>query len=140
MIYVASSWRNKEQPEVIAEMRAGGVDVYDFRNPSPTNTGFHWSQIDPNWENWTPEQFSEALDHPVAALGFGYDYTALNKCRAAALIMPCGRSAHLEFGYILGQNKPGAILLRDGEPELMYAMATTLLHSREDLVEWAIRL
>ena len=37
--------------------------------------------------------------------------------------MPCGRSAHLEFGYAMGQGKLSVILLSEAEPELMYAMA-----------------
>ena len=32
-IYVASSWRNKYQPEVVAALRKAGHEVYDFRNP-----------------------------------------------------------------------------------------------------------
>ena len=33
-IYVASSWRNAYQPEVVARLRSEGHSVYDFRNPS----------------------------------------------------------------------------------------------------------
>lgn len=32
-VYVASSWRNKLQPDVVAIIRAAGHEVYDFRNP-----------------------------------------------------------------------------------------------------------
>lgn len=32
-IYVASSWRNPYQPEVVAALRKTGYEVYDFRNP-----------------------------------------------------------------------------------------------------------
>lgn len=31
--YVASSWRNIEQPGVVAMLRHSGHEVYDFRNP-----------------------------------------------------------------------------------------------------------
>jgi hypothetical protein len=33
-IYVASSWKNNIQPEVVHELRKLGHDVYDFKNPS----------------------------------------------------------------------------------------------------------
>ena len=36
-IYVASSWRNAQQPAVVARLREAGHEVYDFRNPAPAN-------------------------------------------------------------------------------------------------------
>lgn len=122
-VYVASSWRNELQPSVVEALRAEGHEVYDFRNPAPGNHGFHWSEIDPDWKRWTPEQFREALKHPVAKAGFKTDMDALESCDACVLVMPCGRSAHLEAGFAMGSGKPTAILLADGEPELMYRMA-----------------
>lgn len=41
------------------------------------------------------------------------------------LVMPCGRSAHLEAGWFVGAGKPTLILLENGEPELMYRMVGT---------------
>lgn len=35
-VYVASSWRNSYQPEVVKALRLSGHDVYDFCQP---NTG-----------------------------------------------------------------------------------------------------
>lgn len=37
-IYVASSWRNKYQPEVVAALRKAGHKVYDFRNPKDSGS------------------------------------------------------------------------------------------------------
>ena len=122
-IYVASSWRNNMQPKVVEALRIQGHEVYDFKNPEPGNNGFHWSEIDPEWKNWTPDQFANALQHPIAELGFERDMKALMECDACVLVMPCGRSAHLEAGYAIGAGKPTIILLADGEPELMYKMA-----------------
>jgi hypothetical protein len=33
-IYLASSWRNTYQPDVLAQLREQ-FEVYDFRNPAP---------------------------------------------------------------------------------------------------------
>ena len=44
-IYVASSWRNKYQPEVVAALRKAGHEVYDFRNPKDNPGGFHWADV-----------------------------------------------------------------------------------------------
>ena len=56
-IYVASSWRNPEQPEVVTALRSLSYEVYDFRNPGDGKSGFGWREIDPNWLNWTPERW-----------------------------------------------------------------------------------
>ena len=121
-IYVASSWRNNIQPKVVEALRIQGHEVYDFKNPEPGDNGFHWSEIDPDWKQWTPAELKDALRHPIAVRGFNKDMNALDECDVCILVMPCGRSAHLEAGYALGAGKPTIILLADGEPELMYRM------------------
>lgn len=65
-IYVASSWRNKYQPEVVAALRKEGHEVYDFRNPKDNPGGFHWADVDENWQEWQPEEYIQNLTHPVA--------------------------------------------------------------------------
>jgi len=126
-VYVASSWRNQKQPEVVSALRAQGHDVYDFRNPEPDSHGFNWREIDPAWQTWTLAEYQAALNHPIARAGYKLDMTALENCDVCVLVMPCGRSAHLEAGYAIGAGKPTVILLSDGEPELMYKMARTCL-------------
>lgn len=133
-IYVASSWRNPHQPEVVEALRRVGHEVYDFRNPEPCNKGFHWSEIDPNWQNWDPHEFRSALRHPVAQKGFKLDMSALRSCDIVVLVLPCGRSAHLEAGYAVGAGKPVVILLADGEPELMYIMADYICVNLEEVL------
>jgi hypothetical protein len=123
-IYVASSWRNMLQPGIVHVLRECGHDVYDFRNPGPGNKGFAWSDIDPNWQNWTPEEYRAALQHPIAVKGYAFDIAALRRCDVCVLVLPSGRSASWEFGYAMGQGKRGVVVQLDGiEPELMYREA-----------------
>lgn len=136
-LYVASSWRNLRQPEVVIALRAAGHEVYDFRHPAPGNDGFQWTEIDPEWRNWNPREFVTALTHPVAEAGFGLDKAGLDWCEACVLVMPCGRSAHLEAGYTIGQGKPTAILLApEQEPELMYKLAVKCVQDIDELLTW----
>lgn len=133
-VYVASSWRNDWQPDIVRRLRQDHHSVYDFRNPEPGNTGFAWSSIDPDWQQWTWEQYREALRHPVAAEGFRLDMEALTGADATVLVMPCGRSAHLELGYAVGAGQHTAIILGDEqEPELMYLMADLVTGSPEQV-------
>lgn len=135
-IYVASSWRNLYQQAVVAALRARGHEVYDFRHPVEGNEGFHWSEIDPNWQQWTEEEFVAALKHPIAEHGFGFDWRAMQLAHACVLVLPCGRSAHLEAGWFVGADRPLHILTNDSsEPELMYKMATGVHTSFTELAE-----
>lgn len=76
-IYVASSWRNQHQPQVVSFLREQGHEVYDFRHPAG-KTGFQWSQIDEDWENWSTDQYRAALEHPIAQAGFKSDLMLCN--------------------------------------------------------------
>lgn len=133
-IYLASSWRNEMQPFVVRSLRAVGFEVYDFRNP-PGRTGFAWSDIDPDWQKWDARQFRAALDHPLAQAGFGADMGALAACDACVLLLPCGRSAHLELGYAVGAGKYTAIFQNGkNEPELMYRMCNLVTDDSQTLI------
>lgn len=128
-IYVASSWRNVEQPELVKFLREAGHEVYDFRNP-PGGTGFAWSQIDPCWQNWDANEYRAALEHPIAEAGFQSDMGAMRWADVCVLLLPCGRSAHLEAGWFAGRVKPVFVLTKNGEePELMAKMCTAV-HTR----------
>ena len=138
-IYVASSWRNDEQPAVVRDLRFLGHEVYDFRNPRKGLCGFHWDEIDPSWETWGSSQFRDSLHHPIATVNFVMDFDAMKWADTFLLVMPCGRSAHLELGWAVGQGKKTAILLSNGEPELMYKLADELLCGLDDLKDWALK-
>jgi len=127
-IYVASSWRNLAQPEIVESLRHHGHEVYDFRNPPNGVPGFAWAEIDPDWQGWSAERYRELLTtHPIAARGYVSDLRGMQWADTCLLVLPCGRSAHLEAGWFCGQGKRCIILTRDGEePELMALLATDI--------------
>jgi hypothetical protein len=134
-IYVASSWRNQKQPGVVRALRAAGHEVYDFRNPAPGVSGFAWSEIDAGWQRWSPTQFRQALKHPIACEGFRRDREALESCDACVLVLPCGRSAHLEAGYAAARGADTFVLAEEPcEPELMYRLMRGIVCSVEELL------
>lgn len=135
-IYVASSWRNHLQPTVVERLRRERFEVYDFRNPAPGDNGFHWSEIDSGWREWTPQQFREAVRHPIAVGGFDKDMSALDAAHATVLVLPCGRSAHLELGQACGSGQYTYILMVEAsEPELMYRMVDGIATTVDELVD-----
>ena len=58
-----------------------------------------------HWETWSAEAYRKALADPRAAEGFTLDMDALKACDTLVLVLPCGRSAHLELGYAIGAGK-----------------------------------
>ena len=126
-IYVASSWRNPYFPEVVTRLREAGHEVYDFRNPPHGGAGFHWTDVDPDAPNWTYAQYAEGLHHPLAERQFQAD--------TCVLVLPCGRSAHTEAGWMAGAGKRVLAYLPEMvEPELMYKLFDGVAGSLEELV------
>ena len=135
-IYVASSWRNKYQPDLIKELKEHGYDVYDFRNPKEGDNGFHWSEIDPNWNNWTRQDYKEALNHPLATSGFESDYQAMLQCDIFIGVMPFGISASLEMGWAAGEEKITILYIPELiKPELMVNLFDYIVIDKEMLFE-----
>ncbi len=133
-IYVATSWRNRLQPYVVHTLRKEGHDVYDFRNPRSDDNGFHWSEIDPDWQQWTPEIYRKCLSHPTAEDGFASDMNALRWCEAVVAVQPFGRSASLELGWAAGAGKLTILMLAEGEPELMVKMCDHICIGIEEVL------
>lgn len=135
-IYVASSWRNPLQPDIVRALRDDGHEVYDFREPRPGKNGFAWSDVgfgkghfyegDPDLSG-----FVQCLQHPVAVQGFGFDKEAMDWADTFVLVLPCGRSAHLEAGWAAGAGKRVIVLLSEEkfEPELMYLLCSEIVVS-----------
>ncbi len=139
-IYVASSWRNQLQHEVVNALRKVGHEVYDFKSPKPGDDGFRWSDVGLERRpdgSCTPQQLKEALAHPRAVEGFASDSGAMKWADACVLVLPCGRSAHLEAGWMAGAGRltlvyaPSSIVV---EPELMYGLTGGLCVSFDEVI------
>ena len=132
-IYVASSWRNTFQPDVVRVLRDDGHRVYDFKedgdgwgegNHGPG--GFSWSEVDPAWQSWPDDipRYLDGLKHPRAVEGFYRDMDALQAADACVMVMPCGPSASMEMGWAVGANRHVYVYIPGmREPDLMVKMA-----------------
>jgi len=135
-VYVASSWRNPYQPEVVACLRAAGHEVYDFRDPEENPGGFHWADVDPDWQEWTAQEYIDHLDHPVAEKGFGADLRAMMWADCCVLVLPCGRSAHTEAGWFAGRGLKTVVYIPEKqEPELMYKLFDAVVDTLDGILK-----
>lgn len=133
-VYVASSWRNDYQQTVVEMLRINGNRVYDFRNP-PGRAGFGWEKIHEDWAFWSFEQYKQALLHPLAEEGFASDFEAMKSADVCVLVLPCGRSAHSEAGWMKGAGKKVFVLqVAEQEPELMYKMYDGIFNDLSDII------
>ena len=137
-VYVASSWKNDFQVAVVTACRSAGMDVYDFKD----SEGFSWSEVAPGWheteDTLTFEQYLEMVNHPRALTGYARDFTAMQQADVFVLVLPAGRSAHLELGWAVGQGKRTAILNMEQPviPDLMYRMVDYMTDNLFDLLGW----
>lgn len=123
--------------------------MYDFKHPNTsTGRGFRWEDVflahaDPADDDQSPADLTSAagylnaLTHPAADLGFRRDFQAMLGADTFVLVLPCGRSAHLELGWAVGAGKRTAILLDDPcIPELMYKMVDRIAAGLDELLDW----
>lgn len=131
-VYLIGSLRN---PEVIAlanRLRSQGFDVFE-------DWAAGGSEMDTCWQEYEKARgrtYAEALKGHHAQHVFEFDKLHLDRCDIAVLVLPAGRSGHMELGYVIGKGKPGYILM-DGEPDrfdIMYLFATGVFTSEEDLI------
>ena len=135
-VYVASSWRNAYQPEVVTRLREAGHEVYDFRNPKDNPGGFLWSDVGEDWQEWSVGVYIRNLDHPVAEKGFKADLDAMLWADTCVLVLPCGRSAHAEAGWFAGRGLKTVVYIPEKqEPELMYKIFDKVVGSMDNLLE-----
>lgn len=136
--YVASSWRNPYYEQVVRRLREEGHEVYDFRNPPHGGAGFHGTDVDENAPNWTFEEYAGGGggSHPLAERQFKADLDALEWADACVLVLPCGRSAHTEAGWMAGRGRKVVVYIPEmQEPELMYKLFDKAVGSLDDLTE-----
>ena len=130
-IYTASSWKNPYYREVVEFLREHGHDVYDFQNTVSTRGrqfAFNWDQIDPYWEDWEIHEFFQALHHELSVNAFQSDYKGMIESDVCVLILPSGKSSHVEAGFMKGMGRKLIIYMQDRDrPELTYSIADAIV-------------
>jgi hypothetical protein len=138
--YIASSWRNSYYDSVVRFTRTAGHQVWDWRNPPTGGNGFGWTAAGmPCWKHGdkiSADEWRETLAHPVSQAGFASDLAGMNWCDMGVLLHPCGRSAHLEAGWLAGRGKHVHLISPElVEPDLMVlALGGEICASMEELL------
>jgi hypothetical protein len=131
-LYIIGSLRNTLVPEVAIRLRMAGHEAFDDWYGSGPRADDHWR----DYERLRGQRgYKEALAAPAAQALYQLDKKHIDRSDAAILVMPAGKSGHLEFGYAIGRGLKGYVLF-DKEPErwdVMYNFATAVCFGFEEL-------
>ncbi len=132
-IYIIGSLRNENIPTMSVKLREEtGFEVFDdWFSPGPKADDY-WKQ----YEEARGRNYKQALEGWAAKHVFEFDKFHIDRADLGILIMPAGKSGHLELGYMIGQGKPGYILLDKSDRwDIMYQFATGVFFDMEDLIK-----
>jgi hypothetical protein len=132
-VYIIGSLGNKKIPHIGNILRKEtDCEVFDsWFSPG--------KDADSYWRKYTKTRgmtYEEALQDYSAQHVFEFDKHHIDTSDVGVLVMPAGKSAHLELGYMVGQGKKGYILF-DKEPkryDVMTLFATKRFTDIKDLI------
>jgi nucleoside 2-deoxyribosyltransferase len=139
-IYLASSWKNAENVRYLARLlRSLGHEVFDFSDAENRLDGFdkfvfgakQWAEF--SGKKPDEIEYKDFLTWTPTQRAFKSDRAGLDWADTVVLLLPSGRSSHLEAGYGVGKGKELFILgdLPFGEFDAMYSFAKACFHMNE---------
>jgi hypothetical protein len=120
-IYLIGSLKNPKLPWLGNDLRKLGFDVFDDWHGAGPDADTCWRK----YELTRGRHYAEALRGEAAENIFNFDLRHLESANVVILLLPAGKSGHLEFGFALGREKRGYVLF-DTVPDtwdLMYKFA-----------------
>jgi len=114
MIYISSSWKNRDRVRAFAtKLRAMHYEVYDFTDKACRKT----EEIPPEMfpEQFDPDKhdYGIYLDRPEWRTAVEENRKALTECDLVILLLPCGIDATTDWAYAVGR---GVLSLVVGHP------------------------
>src|SRR5258706_9150607 len=98
IVYLIGSLRSPRVPKVAEELRAAGYEVFDDWYAAGPEADDYWQR----YEQAKGHTYAEALAGYAANHVFNFDRTRLMRADAGVLVLPAGKSGHLELGYLVG--------------------------------------
>ena len=135
VIYVVGSLRNPTIPEIGNALEAIGWEAFTDWHAAGPEADDYWQKH----ERARGRNYREALRGYHANHVFDFDYRHLNRSHAGLLVLPAGKSCHLELGYLRGQDKPVFALFqeepKDGRWDIMYRFCKQVFFSNTEMIE-----
>ena len=131
-VYIIGSLANPEIVPLANRLRAQGLDVFDDWISGGSECDRRWEE----YEKARGRSFIEALQGYHAKHVFEFDKFHLDRCDAAVMVMPCGKSGWAEMAYTRGRGKPAYILATEdiSHFDVMIQFCTKIFTNEADLV------
>lgn len=131
-IYLIGALRNPAIQGIAKQLRQAGYGVWDEWHGAGPEADEWWQK----YEEYRGRTYQQALAGTHATDVFLFDRSYLDLADSAVLVMPAGKSGHLELGYFAGSKKP-AFILFDEEPKRYDVMPNfaTVCYSVPELLE-----
>lgn len=131
-LYLIGSLRNPHVPGLAAKLREDGFDVFDDWFAAGPEADDKWR----DYEKQRGHTYLQALQGLAAGHVYDFDLHHLTRADIVLLVMPAGKSGHLELGWALGRGKKGFVLIDDPERwDVMYKFANGVFDTLEGLRE-----
>lgn len=136
MVYLIGSLRNPVVPETANKLRVAGYEVFDDWYAAGEEADDKWR----DYEKGRGHSYIEALRGHAAGHVFEYDKEHLTRAEHVILVLPGGRSAHLELGWAIGRGKRSYVILDSYERwDVMYKFVDGVVYTVEELIETYLR-
>jgi hypothetical protein len=131
-LYLIGSLRNPRVPVITKKIRALGIEVFEDWFSAGKSADDSWK----SYEQARGHSYLQALKGHAARHVFAFDHQHLSAAEAVVLVLPAGKSGHLELGWALGRGKRGYILLAPGDVrwDVMYQFADEVHASDKTLL------
>lgn len=137
-IYIIGALKNWKVVQLAKDLEQLGFEPFaDWITPSPLADKFLLKYA--KQRGWT---YKQALNSYAARHVFEFDKHHIDRCDAAVMLAPCGKSGHIELGYFSGAKKPCFILF-EKEPkrfDVMLRFANDIFFSKEELFNTLTRV
>lgn len=135
--FISSRWRNKEAVIDLAnKIRGKGRNVYCFLEGDGAEYELKKSE-----ENHDPEEFMQMFESipewrhdPRVREIFDVDMQALKESETLILLLPAGKSSHLETGIAYGMGKKCILVGEQQETESLYLIFNEMYSSIENFI------
>lgn len=139
-VYLIGSLRNPRIAKLGNAIRNAvlSVNVFDDWLAAGPEADDHWKE----YEQARGRTYEEALEGAAAKNVFAFDKRNLDASSHAILVLPAGKSGHMEIMYAqYGVGAKTAILLdaEDVRWDVMYQFIPTILRSDEEAIDWLAR-
>jgi hypothetical protein len=136
-LYLIGSLRNDRIPALANRLREENThtEVFDDWYAAGPEADDCWKTYEQN----RGRTYQEALQGHAAKNVFAFDKRHLDRCTHALLVLPAGKSGHMEVMYATYKVGAHTAILLDPDDvrwDVMYQFVPTILHNDDEVTQW----